>query len=94
MSSTRHGRFWPEALGALGAVALVAVLYALGGLDRILANIAPAEARAAPAAAAIANCRMPAEHEQLHVVIAWRDAHLAAQCMYVGSTGTYTGRRP
>lgn len=39
-------------------------------------------------------CRQPTEHEQLHIVVAWKGEVLTSACMYVGSRGTYAaGRR-
>lgn len=36
------------------------------------------------------DCRMPTEHEQLHVVITTRDGRVGvSSCLYVGSRGTY-----
>jgi hypothetical protein len=49
--------------------------------------------RASVHARALASCRMPTEHEQLHIVVRERDGGLISECMYVGSRGTY-GRRP
>lgn len=39
---------------------------------------------------ALGHCRMPAEFEQLHIVVANRGDHFAvSDCMYVGTRGTY-----
>lgn len=36
------------------------------------------------------DCRMPTEHEQLHVIITTRDGRVGvSSCLYVGSRGTY-----
>ena len=48
-----------------------------------------------PAQAAHANCKPPAtEHEELHVVLAWRDGQLVhTGCLYVGSQSAYRKER-
>lgn len=44
---------------------------------------------------ALGSCRLPGELEQLHVVIANRGGHYAiADCMYLGSKGTYARPQP
>jgi len=40
-------------------------------------------------AAVVAGCRIPAENEQVHIVVSRRGERLVAQCMHVGSRGTY-----
>lgn len=72
----------------VGAVVAGLVIYA--GLPRLLSAI---DSRAAVQARALGGCRVPTEHEQLHIVVRQRDGQIAAECMYVGSRGTYS-RRP
>lgn len=89
-------RFGLELGGAIGFGALLA-LVAYGGLDYVAGRILEArilEARA-PAAApiALAACPQPAESEQLHIVVTPRDGKLVAECMMVGSRGTYRRSR-
>lgn len=44
-------------------------------------------------AKAVASCTPPTEYEVLHVVVTVRDGALLTECMYLGSTGTYSRRR-
>jgi hypothetical protein len=44
------------------------------------------------ARAPLPPCATPAEHEQLHIVVAWHAGTLATQCLYVGTRGSYTRR--
>lgn len=37
-------------------------------------------------------CAAPTEHERLLVVVGWNDGRLAAECVYVGSRGSYSRR--
>jgi hypothetical protein len=41
-------------------------------------------------ASILAGCRIPAESEQMHIVVVQRGERLVAQCMHVGSRGTYS----
>jgi hypothetical protein len=41
-----------------------------------------------------APCTLPTEHEQMVVVLYWRDGKLASRCMYVGARGTYSRPAP
>lgn len=40
----------------------------------------------------LVHCRMPTEHEQLHIVATERDGRIVAECLYLGSRGTYRRR--
>lgn len=81
-------------LVVIAGIAFAAVvLYALPDLAAWIQGRAPAAGRAAVHARAQAGCRMPAVFEQLHIVVSQRDGQIAAECMYVGSRGTYS-RRP
>lgn len=43
---------------------------------------------AAASKESIAGCRQPTQHEQLHLIIAWRDQRLVrVDCFYVTSRG-------
>jgi len=53
---------------------------------------ARAVAMQAQAAAALAACRLPSEHEQMHIVVMRRNGAFVAQCMFVGTRGTYFRR--
>lgn len=44
------------------------------------------------AARSFVACDAPTEHEQLHIVILKREGRIAADCMYLGSRGTYHRR--
>lgn len=46
-----------------------------------------------PAPVDVIQCTPPTEYEQLHVILVWRDGRLAANCLYVGSRGTYSRDR-
>lgn len=35
------------------------------------------------------HCPVPADHEQVHVIVTQRDGRLEARCLMVGSRGTY-----
>lgn len=68
-------------------LALVSVLWLLPAAKAwILAHAAAIQT------SALAECRPPQEHEQLHVVVLNRDGRLVAGgCLFVGSQGTYPG---
>jgi len=84
-------RIWPEILGALAAGAVLALVVYVG-LDYLAGRIL--EVRVAkPAPVAIAACPLPAESEQLHIVVTPREGKLVAECMMVGSRGTYRRSR-
>lgn len=69
---------------------LIAVLYLLPAAKTWI--VAKAEA---VHTSALVECRPPAEHEQLHLVVLHRDGRLVAGgCLFIGSQGTYPGRRP
>jgi hypothetical protein len=72
-----------ELLGAL--LTLIAFLYLLPAAKAWLT----AQAEAVQTSA-LTDCRPPAEHEQLHVVVLNRAGRLVGGgCLYVGSKGTY-----
>jgi hypothetical protein len=37
----------------------------------------------------LTDCRIPTEHEQLHVVVVSREGRLFGRCMHVGPRGAY-----
>ena len=74
------------------AVALIAI-FAFIQLRPALEDWIGAHADAARTAP-LAQCRPPAEHEQLHVVLLNRAGELVfGGCLYAGSEGTYRGAR-
>jgi hypothetical protein len=82
-------RPWLEALVAL-TIAGIGLWWV--GFDR-LARAVALEQPEALGAPVLAACHLPAEHEQLHIVVLQRAGGFVAECMHVGSSGTYT-RRP
>lgn len=42
-----------------------------------------------PATVAKAACTLPTEHEQMVVILYWRDGQLRHRCAFTGSRGTY-----
>jgi hypothetical protein len=44
-------------------------------------------------ASILAGCPLPAESEQMHIVVKQRGERLVAQCMHVSSRGTYNRTR-
>jgi hypothetical protein len=74
----------------LGLTTAIALLYVHQHQARELHARAVAMHR--EAAAALAACRLPTEHEQMHIVVTHRNGALVAQCMFVGSRGTYRRR--
>lgn len=79
---------------------LFALIIALGGTDRIalripeiVAAIVPAEKPAPRTTVQVAACLPPTELEQMHVATGWRDGVLVAECVYLGSRGTYRRSR-
>lgn len=87
-------RFCVELAGAIGVGVLMA-LAAYGGLDYVAGRVLAAKvalAKAdleAQARTPLAACRMPAENEQMHIVVMQRAGELIAECMFVGSRGLY-----
>lgn len=86
-------RPWISAVGRAELVcsllAVVAVLYLLPAAKHWLL----AEAQAVQTSA-LGDCRLPQEHEQLHLVVINRGGKLVAGgCLFVGSQGTYPGAR-
>lgn len=79
-----------ELFVALAVIALF--LYAREDLGAWLQGILPPPT---VQTSAQAGCQPPSEHEQLHVVLAWRDGRLVhLGCQYVGSQSAYVrGRR-
>lgn len=70
------------AAGAAVAVGLIAAPFLAALVER--AASAPA-----PRAIAQAGCTPPSEFEQLHIVVVARGAQFHADCLYIGSRGTY-----
>lgn len=73
---------------------LLALIIALGGTDRIAGRIAESIAAAAPQktaeSIALATCPTPQDSaEQMHIIVTRRNGQFIAECMFVGSTGTY-----
>jgi hypothetical protein len=75
---------------AIGLSVACALLYVHWHQSRI--EHARAVAMHEQAAAALAACRLPTEHEQMHIVVMQRNGAFVAQCMFVGSRGTYRRR--
>jgi hypothetical protein len=82
MPPRRHGV--RTTLALLGAIA---VGLAAAQLPRIIIDAVPAPAPAP------ASCLPPTEFETLHIVVGQHQGRLVVDCMYVGSTGTYTRRK-
>lgn len=83
--SARPSRWWiVEIIAALLFVAAILSFVKFGG--PIVARLASPPASTPPA---IAACRIPSEHESVHIVVHQRGEHLVAECMHLGSRGTY-----
>ncbi len=81
----------PRRLSISGAV-LVALGLVWWAADDLRAWLAPHVARifqtsGIPAEAV--RCTLPTEHEQMVVVLWWREGKLRHRCMFVGTRGTY-----
>lgn len=82
-------------LSPLARLELLLWIFVIVSAISILPRLAPAigawiRAHAeAVQTSALRECALPAEFEQVHIVVEHRAGRLAATCMYVGSKGTY-----
>ena len=80
---------WTELLIGVALVSLF--IYSREDLDKWVRGVMPASALSS----AHAGCNPPStEHEQLHVVLGWRDGKIVhIGCQYVGSQSAYVKDR-
>lgn len=86
--------------GAVSAVELLAVAIIIGLLlwaadiaaPRLVPKIA-SSVQTSGIPPAHEPCTLPTEHEQMVVILYWRDGKLKQRCMFVGAHGTYSKPR-
>lgn len=72
---------------ALAGVAAILLIWFAPQLGARIRAIAPVQT------SALGACPMPTEFEQLHIRVWLLNGHLVSECMYVGTRGTYGGKR-